>query len=162
MSELQQPVGTVILAAEHEGMRVDYRGLLRQARDGLRDEPGIAEMILQLQGHLTELGQRWYAGDLRVVDELLQLYCIESDARRALIDASPGSTALEWQSIATAPHNGRVLVRCDTGGIYAAHWVQNPVTGDEAWLVCALEDGTQMLVHPVEWMPLPNTEVSNG
>lgn len=85
------------LAAEHEGMRVDYHGLLRQAQDGLRGEPGIAEMIRQLHDHLTELGRRWYTGDRRVVDEFLQLYCIESDARRTLIDASPKGTTLNEQ-----------------------------------------------------------------
>ncbi len=65
-------------------MRVDYQGLLRQAREGLHDSPGLAEMLRQLQGHLRELGQRWYAGDTAVVDELLQLYCVESNARAAL------------------------------------------------------------------------------
>lgn len=63
--------------------------------------------------------------------------------------------APEWEPIDTAPKDDRVLVRCESGSVYAAHWVQNPMTGDEAWLVCALEDGTQMLVHPVEWLPLP-------
>lgn len=72
------------LAEPHTGMRVDYQGLLRQAREGLRDSPGLAEMLRQLQGHLRELGQRWYAGDTAVVDELLQLYCVESNARAAL------------------------------------------------------------------------------
>ena len=61
-------------------MRVDYRGLLSQARDG-RAEPGLAEMLRQLQDHLQELGERWYDGDMAVVDELLQLYGIESKAR---------------------------------------------------------------------------------
>jgi hypothetical protein len=69
------------LAAEHKGMRVDYRGLLRQAQDGLRSEPALGEMLRQLQAHMTELGRRWYAGDAAVVDEFLQLYCIEVDAR---------------------------------------------------------------------------------
>lgn len=72
------------LAEPHTGMRVDYQGLLRQAREGLHDSPGLAEMLRQLQGHLRELGQRWYAGDTAVVDELLQLYCVESNARAAL------------------------------------------------------------------------------
>lgn len=77
------------LSDEHKGMRVDYHGLLRQVHGGLAGEPGLAEMVRQLHSHMTELGRRWYAGDRRVVDELLQLYCIEPDARRALIDASP-------------------------------------------------------------------------
>ncbi|MCG8275367.1 hypothetical protein [Stenotrophomonas sp. NLF4-10] len=63
--------------------------------------------------------------------------------------------APEWLAIDYAPHAERVLVRCESGSVYAAHWVQNPVTGDEAWLVCETEDGAQMLVHPSEWMPIP-------
>lgn len=70
-----------LLAKQHTGMRVDYRGLLRQSQEGLRKEPGLAEMLRQLGEHLTELGTRWYAGDVAVVDEILQLYCIEKNAR---------------------------------------------------------------------------------
>lgn len=73
-----------LLAADHKGMRVDYRGLLGQTREGLFKEPALAEMIRQLQDHIAELGRRWYAGDTAVVDELLQLYCIEQDAREAV------------------------------------------------------------------------------
>jgi hypothetical protein len=77
----------------------------------------------------------------------------------AAIASALATTALreapEWQPIDTAPKDDRVLVRCESGSVYAAHWVQNQMTGEEAWLVCALEDGTQMLVYPVEWMPLP-------
>ena len=65
------------------------------------------------------------------------------------------AAAPEWEPIDTAPKDDRVLVRCESGSVYAAHWVQNPMTSEEAWLVCALEDGTQMLVHPAKWMPLP-------
>ncbi|CAJ0705893.1 hypothetical protein [Ralstonia holmesii] len=75
---------SIMLGADHQGMRVDYSGLLKQARAGLRREPSTAEMLRQLHDHLTELGRRWYAGDTAVVDELLQLYCVEHDAREAL------------------------------------------------------------------------------
>ncbi|WP_401733535.1 hypothetical protein [Stenotrophomonas muris] len=77
----------VDLAADHHGMRVDYHGLLRQVQGGLRSDPALAEMVRHLHGHLTELGKRWYAGDRKVVDELLQLYGIEDGARRALTDS---------------------------------------------------------------------------
>lgn len=77
---------TVPLAPTHTGMRVDYRGLLAQCRAGLRNEPGLAEMLRQLTEHLTELGQRVYAGDLSAVDEFLQLYCIERAARATLLE----------------------------------------------------------------------------
>lgn len=73
-----------LLADKHTGMRVDYQGLFKQARGALRREPVIAEMLRQFQDHMTELGQRWYAGDTAVVDELLQLYCVERDARASL------------------------------------------------------------------------------
>ena len=74
-----------LLAADHQGMRVDYSGLLGECQRALRSrEPAQAEMLRQLQGHINELGQRWYAGDTAVVDEILQLYCVERDARQAL------------------------------------------------------------------------------
>jgi hypothetical protein len=83
-----------ILANEHRGMRVDYSGLFKQATGALTrgmKEPALAEMLRQLQDHLTELGQRWYAGDAAVVDELLQLYCVERDARVTL--AAPAAAS---------------------------------------------------------------------
>lgn len=82
-----------LLATEHKGMKVDYRGLLQQARDGLRREPALSQMLLQLESHLTELGRRWYAGDSAVVDELLQLYCVAPESRAALTRASAATVA---------------------------------------------------------------------
>ncbi|MDR2327854.1 MAG: hypothetical protein LBE51_20935 [Acidovorax sp.] len=74
-----------LLAEKHTGMKVDYRGLLGQAQRELkRAAPGHSEMLRQLEYHITEMGQRWYAGDTAVVDELLQLYCVEKDARAAI------------------------------------------------------------------------------
>lgn len=74
------------LEPDHKGIRVDYRGLLGQSRRALARASlgGEAELLRQLEDHLTELGQRWYAGDTAAVDEILQLYCIEKDARAAL------------------------------------------------------------------------------
>lgn len=59
--------------------------------------------------------------------------------------------ASEWHSIDHAPRSTRILVRCESGEIYAAHWVKNPATGHEAWCVSEAPDGTQHLCHPVEW-----------
>ncbi|MEF9946819.1 MAG: hypothetical protein RR800_00505 [Comamonas sp.] len=74
-----------LLAGDHSGMKVDYRGLFKQVQRAIkRSDPGYAEMLRQLEGHLQELGQRWYAGDTNVVDEILQLYCIERDARKTV------------------------------------------------------------------------------
>lgn len=71
------------LAADHTGMRVDYRGLLSQSQRSLRyaRDTANAEMLRQLCEHITELGERYYAGDVAAVDEFLQLYCVGSDAR---------------------------------------------------------------------------------
>ncbi|SSW67229.1 hypothetical protein AVE30378_02515 [Achromobacter veterisilvae] len=86
-----------LLTTDHSSTRVDYTGLLGQSigtlkRGGTR--PDLAEMLRQLTGHLKELGQRWYAGDTAVVDEILQLYCIESEARAALV-VQPGAQKQE-------------------------------------------------------------------
>lgn len=80
-----QAAPRVDLAADHTGMLVDYSGLIGSAQRALLDDPGISEMLRQLCRHLEELGRRWYAGDRKVVDEFLQLYCIESEARAALV-----------------------------------------------------------------------------
>ncbi|MDY4296789.1 MULTISPECIES: hypothetical protein [unclassified Xanthomonas] len=85
-------VSPPILAKDHGGMRVSYSGLLRQVRGALTRAdaaPDLAEMLRQLERHMEELGKRWYSGDMLVVDELLQLYCIEPVAREALKAAAP-------------------------------------------------------------------------
>lgn len=108
------PAPACVLAADHVGMRVDYTGLLGQARGALTHgevAPALAEMLRQLAVHLKELGQRWYAGDTVVVDELLQLYCIESDARAAL-SAQPGAQKKESR-VGTNTGHGHVWRRPD-------------------------------------------------
>ena len=91
--------GTV-LAPKHTGLRVDYSGLLKNARHGLRREPGTAEMLNQLEEHLSELGRRYYDGDTVVVDEFLQLYCIQRVRREAL--AVTAETTAEAEDAAFA------------------------------------------------------------
>ncbi|TRO29616.1 hypothetical protein EQ826_01695 [Ectopseudomonas mendocina] len=90
---LAKPHPFDLLTADHKGMRVDYSGLLKQSCRALRlgtKELGLAELLSQLHGHMTELGQRWYHGDTAVVDELLQLYAVEDAARDALKKAKGG------------------------------------------------------------------------
>lgn len=57
----------------------------------------------------------------------------------------------EWTAVDYAPHDRRILVKTESGEIYAAHWVQSPLTGNEAFCVSEAPDGTQHLVRPVEW-----------
>lgn len=87
----EQPINVAqLLAADHQGMRVDYTGLLGQSRRELnRTAQGQAEMLRQLQWHIAELGERFYAGDLKVVDEFLQLYCVAKEAREAIRAMEP-------------------------------------------------------------------------
>lgn len=94
--------GISLLAEDHRGMRVDYSGMFGQAQKALSrggKEPGLAEMFRQFKDHITELGVRWYAGDTAVVDELLQLYCVEKSARDALA-ASPAAPAQSVDALA--------------------------------------------------------------
>lgn len=85
-----------LLADEHVGMKVDFRGLLDQAECSLQDR-AHRFLLQQLKTHLAELGARFYSGDVKVVDEFLQLYCIGCEEReaatRALVAAeAPGDS----------------------------------------------------------------------
>ena len=75
---------TPILAETHRGMRVSAEGLLGRIRDGAtlrgeEQESGTRYTVGELLRHLEEVGQRYYAGDIAVVDEFLQLYCLAAD-----------------------------------------------------------------------------------
>ena len=78
----------MVLAAKHSGMRVDYTGMLRQAAQACRGDIH-AFMLGELAGHLREMGERYYAGDLAAVDEFLQLYCVARDAREKAAATPP-------------------------------------------------------------------------
>jgi hypothetical protein len=65
------PVRFVPLAKKHTGMRIDASGVL--LRVGGRLKFGAQEM----HKHLNEMAQRFYSGDITVVDEFLQLYCLD-------------------------------------------------------------------------------------
>lgn len=67
------------------------------------------------------------------------------------------SDASAWHAIDYAPKGRRLLVRTESGEIYAAHWVACPITGDEAWLVSEAPDGTQHLVRAIEWREIGGT-----
>lgn len=44
-----------------------------------------------------------------------------------------------WKDIETAPKDRRIIVATDTE-MYVANWVQNFITGDDAWLVARFDD----------------------
>ena len=43
-----------------------------------------------------------------------------------------------WKDIDTAPKDRRIIIATDTD-IFAANWVKNFVTGDEAWRIAVFE-----------------------
>lgn len=66
-----RPTGIVPLAKEHTGMRISAEGILLRVRGNLKFG------ALEMARHLRETARRFYAGDLSVVDEFLQLYCLD-------------------------------------------------------------------------------------
>ena len=64
----------------------------------------------------------------------------------------------EWQKqpAETAPKDRRILVEAESGEFYCVHWVQNPYTGHEAWLICDIDDENQALLEKIDcWYELP-------
>lgn len=101
------------LAPEHKGTRINYSGMLQQARNELRRAPFAAEMLRQFTEHLTELGARFYAGDAAVVDEFLQLYCIGRDARAAAVAAVAAAPAQHLLPVYEVTLKSRAQLRRD-------------------------------------------------
>jgi hypothetical protein len=62
-----------LLAEKHHGMKISAPGILRRVGGHLK--PGAQEMLK----HLNEMAARFYAGDVKAVDEFLQLYCLDDD-----------------------------------------------------------------------------------
>jgi len=70
MSE-EKTISRDFLAAKHSGMKISANGILK--RVSRKTNPGAAEML----GHLNEMAERFYSGDIKVIDEFLQLYCLD-------------------------------------------------------------------------------------
>jgi len=73
--ETRVPVAE-LLAAKHTSSRISAPGILARIRDGrdLRVMGCACGLMLE---HLQEMAQRYYAGDIKAVDEFLQLYCLD-------------------------------------------------------------------------------------
>jgi len=70
------------LAKKHTGMRIDCEGALTriQRRAKLQRSNGDAFVCEELLRHLKVMSTEYYAGNIAIVDEFLQLYCLD-DAR---------------------------------------------------------------------------------
>lgn len=81
----KKTINHAFLSSTHDGMRISASGVLGRIRDGRYFKElnfGCGEMLR----HLEEMAARFYAGDIKAVDEFLQLY--DLDEKRYAIDES--------------------------------------------------------------------------
>jgi hypothetical protein len=63
---------------------------------------------------------------------------------------------MNWKKMSKAPKDKRILIKTDSGEIYAADFAINPETSAEAYKVADLPDGSALVItDPQCWMPLP-------
>ncbi len=62
------------LADKHTGFRVDIKNLVRTG-----SENNKLFTLEELSRNLEQVATRFYAGDIKVVDEFLQLYCLDGE-----------------------------------------------------------------------------------
>ncbi len=65
------------LAEKHRGMKISAAGVLRRISEGWKVDAGLRYGAGELLGHLQSMADQFYAGDIKVVDEFLQLYCLD-------------------------------------------------------------------------------------
>lgn len=82
------------LAKKHKGLRVDHSGLLERLANGCKIRPDQRYMLGELDKHLVEMGKKFYEGEISIVDEFLQLYCLDGN-RPGNLDSSKQKTELE-------------------------------------------------------------------
>ena len=64
-----------LLAKKHTGMRVCARHMIKLGTSGkCQNRKGYAYQAEVMIGHLQEMADRYYAGDITAVDEFCQLY----------------------------------------------------------------------------------------
>lgn len=71
-------------------MKVDIRNALSQIGASLRASGcriGYRFVLTELSKHMTELGERYTAGDTKAVDEFLDLYCLRPEKPRTPVAA---------------------------------------------------------------------------
>jgi len=65
------------LAKKHTQMRVDYSGLFNRIAGGCKVRQDQRYMLGEMGKHLQNMADRFYSGEITVVDEFLQLYCLD-------------------------------------------------------------------------------------
>ena len=72
-------MSTPVFAPDYPGFRVSAKGVLTRKTNSKADK----FIRLEMYAHLEILAKHYYAGNLHVVDEFLQLYCLGNEHRAA-------------------------------------------------------------------------------
>jgi hypothetical protein len=72
-----EPAVQAPLAKKHENMRISLNGMLGRIARGATVEDHHRYAIGEFLKHCEELAKRFYSGDMYVIDEFLQLYCLD-------------------------------------------------------------------------------------
>ena len=67
------------LAVNHKGMRIDHSGILGRIAEGCKVRQDQRWCLGEMSKHLQEMAKRFYTGDMKAVDEFLQLYCLDDE-----------------------------------------------------------------------------------
>ena len=72
-----------MLAKKHTSMKVSAGGLIGRIARGNRPDRLDRHLLAEMLGNMEQVADRFYAGDVKAIDEFLQLYCLD--------DARPGA-----------------------------------------------------------------------
>lgn len=73
----ESPACNALLGTKHQGCRISAPGILGRIRDGWKMDDGMRYATGEMLKHLEETAKRFYAGDVKAIDEFLQLYCLD-------------------------------------------------------------------------------------
>ena len=79
-----------LLSNDHTGMRVNLEGYL--LRNNYVKESAVLEHLYR---HIEEMGRQYYAGNITIVDEFLQLYCVCEYERKTVCAAAEIGKGME-------------------------------------------------------------------
>lgn len=82
LKDCTAPTGSVsseLLAPKHKGMCISAAGLLGRISRGGKVDKGQRYVLGVMLQHLEETAKRFYAGEVKAVDEFLQLYCLDDN-----------------------------------------------------------------------------------
>lgn len=67
------------LAPKHKGMKVSADGLIGRIVRGKRPDRLDRHLLGEMLRNMENVAKRFYSGEVKVVDEFFQLYCLDDD-----------------------------------------------------------------------------------